>query len=323
MPMFMLNGNQYGGNGGNYQVARMSKADYDALTDAQKNDGTLRIVVDSAGNSVNYMSAQVAGAKTDDTLTNLLNPTFGTTTKNGVTCTDNGDGTYTLTGTASAYTNFMIIPYTKGEKVKKGQYKLVGCPEGGGAQIYKIWICESSHGSDIDNQASEYGDGVICNFDGAKSIHVEIQLYNGVALPNDGITFKPMLTPDLQATYDDFVGYTGGTGRLNSDVAEHQKEISRINSDLSDISNEVNLKGERNVIGIISKVYYGSYQALVFLPKAKDFNITVTDLYAGVGNSDVHITNFSTSKYDNGVRITFTSSTDVSGCLATATFTIS
>ena len=47
-----------------------------------------------------------------------------------------------------------------------------------------------------------------------------------------------MLTPDLQATYDDFVGYTGGTGRLNSDVAEHEKEISRINSDLTELSED-------------------------------------------------------------------------------------
>jgi hypothetical protein len=111
MPMFMLNGKQYGGNGGNYQVAKMSKADYDALTDAQKNDGTLRIVVDSAGNSVNYMSAQVAGAKTDDTLTNLLNPTLATTTINGVTCTNNGDGTYTLNGST---VEFNATECTKG-----------------------------------------------------------------------------------------------------------------------------------------------------------------------------------------------------------------
>ena len=35
-----------------------------------------------------------------ETTVNLLNPTLRTTTLNGVTCTNNGDGTYTLNGTA-------------------------------------------------------------------------------------------------------------------------------------------------------------------------------------------------------------------------------
>lgn len=301
MPMFMLNGKQYGGNGGNYQVAKMSKADYDALTDAQKNDGTLRIVVDSTGNSVNYMSAQVAGAKTDDTMTNLLNPTFETTTKNGVTCTNNGNGTYTLSGTASAYTSFMVLPYTQGEKVKKGQYKLVGCPKGGGAQKYNIWMCESSHGSDIDNQVNDYGDGVICNFEGAKSIHVELRVIAGTALPSGGITFKPMLTTDLSATYDDFVAYTGGTGRLNSDVAEHQKEISRINSDLTDILNHfgtsvvksITISGITDVNGNRYDYRLNPSDHLIIGAYAKD--VTVTPMYDG--NASYY--NYHFSSYSN------------------------
>ena len=40
---------------------------------------------------------------------NLLNPTLQTITENGVTCTANGDGTYTLNGTAISDTNFYII----------------------------------------------------------------------------------------------------------------------------------------------------------------------------------------------------------------------
>ena len=39
---------------------------------------------------------------------NLLNPTLQTTTQNGVTCTNNGDGTYTLNGTATSETDFYI-----------------------------------------------------------------------------------------------------------------------------------------------------------------------------------------------------------------------
>jgi len=161
------------------------------------------------------------------TIVNLLNYNFETATKNGITITNNGDGTYILKGTASAYTNFMVLPYTKGIKVKKGQYKLVGCPKGGGAQKYNIWMCESSHGSDIDNLVEDYGDGAICNFEGAKSIHIEIRVFGGTALPSNGITFKPMLTTDLNATYDDYVQYSGD-GRLNENVAEIYTNVERL-----------------------------------------------------------------------------------------------
>jgi hypothetical protein len=141
----------------------------------------------------------------------------------------------------------MVLPYTQGKKVKKGQYKLVGCPKGGGEQKYNIWMCESSHGSDIDNLVMDYGDGAICNFEGAKSIHVELRIFAGTALPSGGITFKPMLTTDLDATYNDYVPYSGD-GRLNENVAEiydkveehettignHTSEIAQINADLTE-----------------------------------------------------------------------------------------
>ena len=39
---------------------------------------------------------------------NLLNPTLQTTTQNGVTCTNNGDGTYTFNGTATDNVFFNI-----------------------------------------------------------------------------------------------------------------------------------------------------------------------------------------------------------------------
>ena len=40
---------------------------------------------------------------------NLLKPTLQTTTKNGVTCTNNGDGTYTLNGTATTEVAFLLV----------------------------------------------------------------------------------------------------------------------------------------------------------------------------------------------------------------------
>ena len=45
---------------------------------------------------------------------NLLNSTVQTTTLNGVTCTNNGDGTYTLNGTATKD----IVLYIAGSPTK-------------------------------------------------------------------------------------------------------------------------------------------------------------------------------------------------------------
>lgn len=53
----------------------------------------------------NKMLAEEKADKSETTV-NLLKPTLETTTVNGVTCTNNGDGTYTLNGTASAGANF-------------------------------------------------------------------------------------------------------------------------------------------------------------------------------------------------------------------------
>lgn len=56
---------------------------------------------------------------------NLLNATLQTTTVNGVTCTANGDGTYTLNGTATTITTFDIA-----QDVSCSSFRLVGCPVG-------------------------------------------------------------------------------------------------------------------------------------------------------------------------------------------------
>jgi len=44
----------------------------------------------------------------------------------------------------------------------------------------------------------------------------------------DNITVKPMITTNLDATLDDFVPYTGNTGKLNGDVAEIRRECPPI-----------------------------------------------------------------------------------------------
>ena len=60
-----------------------------------------------------------------ETTVNLLKPTLGTITKNGVTCTNNGDGTYTLNGTATSQPIFWL---NENVNVIGSNLKLVCCP---------------------------------------------------------------------------------------------------------------------------------------------------------------------------------------------------
>ena len=146
---------------------------------------------------------------------NLLNTTLQTTTQNGVTCTNNGDGTYTLNGTVATgnYEQFTLLS----NKISAGTYKLVGNPD------YSLGC--SLYFSDHGGKEIDYGNGGIVNF--ASDITTTIlYLYipSGVTLTN--VVFKPMLTTNLNATYDDFVPYTGDGETLNVDVAELKAEVA-------------------------------------------------------------------------------------------------
>ena len=125
---------------------------------------------------------------------NLLNATLQTTTQNGVTCTANGDGTYTINGTATSDTLFHI-GYFIFEKDTK--YKIVGCPQGG--SLNTLYRLDGSLSANSDT-----GNGIVYSGDGNKR-NVRIVVFNGATVNN--ILFKPMFTTDLTATYNDFEPY--------------------------------------------------------------------------------------------------------------------
>lgn len=133
---------------------------------------------------------------------NLLRPTLETKTSNGVTCTNNGgDGTYTLNGTASANAVFIFYSKTKNNFIGK---KLLGCPHikqgRSGSQLYiSLWKQDDSWLKSIIDD----GDGVIID-DG---YYIEISIFIPSSYKCNNLVFKPMITPNLNATYDDFVSY--------------------------------------------------------------------------------------------------------------------
>lgn len=169
---------------------------------------------------------ELEGKVDKELVTNLLNPTLkGSTTINGVTCVANGDGTYTLNGTATAEATFNIIPWGSTDRVFKGyQFRFFGCPEGGSSTTYRLQMTDKNNGT--NRWFQDIGNGsIIDTIDGELIVAVfRIDILKDCTC--DNLTFKPMLTTNLEATIDDFVPYTGSTGKLNSDLAEVKAEVS-------------------------------------------------------------------------------------------------
>lgn len=131
---------------------------------------------------------------------NFLNPTLGTVTQNGVTCTSNGDGTYTLKGTATKVTTFYfgVTVITKGTTIK-----VLGTVSGQNARIGVDKYTGGAWKGAISSVGGVDGIGVVdCD-----RLETYIQLGSGKTANNE--ILKPMITTDLSATYDNFVPYSG------------------------------------------------------------------------------------------------------------------
>lgn len=151
---------------------------------------------------------------------NLLNPTLQTTTQNGVTCTNNGDGTYTVNGTATGIAVFIVYYNFADVYGSASSLKMVGCPSGGSAQKYFLRSYRKGGNPEI---LDEYGSGIsIGSFKESES-NIAIIVKSGATVNN--LIFKPMLTTDTTATYADFEPYTGGIPSPNPDYPQEIKSV--------------------------------------------------------------------------------------------------
>lgn len=169
----------------------------------------------------NIELANAQAFDTHNTCVNLLQPTLQTTTQNGVTCTNNGDGTYTLNGTNNKQSAiyFYLINDFNFKVNETREYKMISKEFFGDKTILIVYK---------ENWSQQYRDGGGSNtkftFDSESYYAVALIVEPGTTC--DNLIFKPMITTDLNATYDDFVPYTGDTGRLNGDVSELRSEFA-------------------------------------------------------------------------------------------------
>lgn len=148
---------------------------------------------------------------------NLLNPTLQTATQNGVTCTANGDGTYTLNGTA---TNVAFFEVTKMTNLKLK--KVLGCPKGGNQDTYKLYVLDTKN---YRTGFDDFGNGAIVSANVNNDLEFSIRLRVAKDATVNNVVFKPMITTDTSATYDDYEPYTGGIPSPNPDYPQEIKSV--------------------------------------------------------------------------------------------------
>ena len=171
------------------------------------------------------LTTKVSGIKISAGYKNLLDKSKfeATQTINGVTFTNNGDGSYTVNGTASAKASFAILPST--EWIKKiaavntrSVFILQGCPNGGSNSTYFLNYgyyakIDTGSGNLFVTGANDLRTGGITN------ISISIIIQQGTVC--DNLVFKPQLI-NLTNTY--------GAGN-------EPKTVAQFNQDFPDIDN--------------------------------------------------------------------------------------
>lgn len=144
---------------------------------------------------------------------NLINCTPKTTTKNGITMVNNGDGTYTVNGTATNDFDIALAPYTTKQNI---YYTLSGCPSGGSKTTYYLdprgYDYDTGRGITIINQNKDF------------SNYIRIVIKKDVTVNN--LLFKPMFNEGQTA--QPFEPYTGGKPSPNPEYPQEVKGVDKI-----------------------------------------------------------------------------------------------
>lgn len=143
-------------------------------------------------------------------------PYYETThTDNGITWTDNGDGTVTANGTATGASVFYMVHNTSEPiQAEKCKYTLNGCPSGGSSSKYAVRLYESTKSLPI--LCTDIGAGAV--FDNSNGnilgIATACVIYKGTTVEN--LTFKPMLVKGSHKC--DYAPYSLSKAKLREDV---------------------------------------------------------------------------------------------------------
>lgn len=170
----------------------------DGLSDGTKTfseDGTIITSVDSKGRVLTKTFTNefrtITSVLKDRGTTEYVNyPYYNTTiTRDGITFTDNGDGSVTANGTATAKACFYLN--ASSYILDKGIYSISGCPNGGSADTYSFVLDFLSSDSGSIGHAEDVGFGAsidAANLDYTYSL-MYIKINSGTSVSN--LTFYP------------------------------------------------------------------------------------------------------------------------------------
>lgn len=132
----------------------------------------------------------------------IVYPFYETThTESGITFTDNGDGSVTANGTATANSNFRFS-YTSAESgmfiLTPGTYTLHGCPSGGSGSTYSIILNRINDSGVWANYITDTGNGNTFTVTRDTVCNVIFRVFKGATVT--GLTVKAQLERGSTAT---------------------------------------------------------------------------------------------------------------------------
>ena len=200
---------------------------------------------------------------------NLLKPTLQTTTQNGVTFTNNGDGTYTLNGTNQSND---VLYISIGEvKIPNKNLVILGS-KNTNVGVYIKGTTATAYGNKTTIHDSDKG--------GKRVFGVAILA--GATITNEIV--KPMLCENLNATYDDYVPYTGDGETLTHDVANLRCSLAPKKIELQNVDERVTIQDNGSFIIngfafvnllVTFKETLQQWSNFVRLPRPKGDNVSV------------------------------------------------
>lgn len=180
------------------------------------------IYLDDAANS-KLVEFTMYGKANQNTTTgkNLLQYPFYETaskTSNGITFTENKDGTITANGTATANATFIFQHRTDNKMLLgAGEYKVTGCPNGGSTSTYRLVTGKTSDSGTYEALITEYGSGESFTLTKDTDIYIAFDVIKGATVSN--LMIRPMIR--LASIADDtWEPYTGGIPSPNPDYPQ-------------------------------------------------------------------------------------------------------
>lgn len=217
---------------------------------------------------------------------NLLNASADTGSSNGVNYTKNGDGTYTVNGTANGTSSFVVGSI---ELTANTQYVVSGCPGTGGGSSYNVRIRDANYtalGFDV-------GNGVTITPTETKTYYYQITVVSGYSVSN--LVFKPMIClsttsdPDY-AHYAPYSNICPISGRTGLDVTITGKNLFDGILELGYINGTTGLDGASNSY-IRGKDYIPVEELTDYKFSTNNANITTVFVYEYKADKSYNLTN--------------------------------